>query len=374
VRLGVLGGGQLGQMLALAAHPLEIEVTMLDPSVEAPGGRVARLVTGSFDDRDVLVELAAAADVVTAEWENVPLEAVEFLAERLPFRPGAAAFATAQDRLSEKLLFAELGIPTPDWRAIESLGELRSAVAEIGLPAVAKTRRLGYDGKGQVVVRSEAELPAAWETLNRPSVVEALVPFERELSVLAARGLTGETALYPPVENRHADGILRLSLAPAPALGDDLERCASDYATRLLDRLDYVGVLALELFQVEGQLLANEVAPRVHNSGHWTIEGAETSQFENHVRSVLGLPLGSTRLVSPSAMVNLIGEVPDPARVLSVPGAHLHLYGKEARPGRKLGHVTLTAAAGVRDERLGDLLEAAGLDVVDEAARSERVG
>ena len=339
MQLGVLGGGQLARMLALAAHPLGIGCTCLDPAPDACAGPVSRLIVGAYDDPAGLDALAAASDAVTFEFESVPASSADRLAAAVPVHPPAAALAVAQDRLHEKSMFRELGIDTPEFRQIDSQADLDA----LELPAVVKTRRLGYDGKGQLVARERTDLDDAFASLgNVPLIAEQLVPFDRELSVIAVRGTGGEVRTYPVVENHHRDGILRLTLAPAPELTTVAQELAAGYMRLLLERLDYVGVLALELFAVGDRLLANEIAPRVHNSGHWTIEGARTSQFENHVRAVAGLPLGACDAIGRSAMVNLIGETPPAARVLRVDGAHLHLYGKAPRPGRKLGHVTLT--------------------------------
>jgi 5-(carboxyamino)imidazole ribonucleotide synthase len=343
--VAVLGGGQLGRMLGLAGIPLGLRFRFLDPVAGAPASAVGALVVGALVDEPSLTEVAAGAAVVTYEWEGVPADAARFLGARFPVRPGARSLEVAQDRLTEKETFRRLGIATPAFAPVGSRAELDQAVDAIGgLPAVLKTRRGGYDGKGQVVVRTPADLDAAWDALgDAPLILESLVPFDRELSVLAVRGTDGEIACWPLVENVHEGGILRVSRAPAPGLDPARQRRGEDLATRLLTDLDHVGVLAVELFEVDGELLANEIAPRVHNSGHWTIEGAETSQFENHLRAILGRPLGSTAPRGPSAMVNCIGAMPDRDAVLSVPGAHLHDYGKAPRPGRKLGHVTVTA-------------------------------
>jgi 5-(carboxyamino)imidazole ribonucleotide synthase len=255
--------------------------------------------------------------------------------------PSLEALRVSQDRLNEKLTFAELGVPTAPYAQVGSFEELQHAAPRIGYPSILKTRRMGYDGKGQFVLRRADELAMAWERLHSTDLIlEGLVPFDRELSIIAVRGRDGETLFYPLVENRHADGILRVSYAPA-GHAEGVQSVAEDYATRVLDALDYVGVLAIELFQAGAQLIANEMAPRVHNSGHWTIEGAPTSQFENHVRAILGYPLGDVTAVGYSAMVNIIGRLPAPEQVLRHRDAHLHLYGKGARPGRKLGHITL---------------------------------
>ncbi len=282
--------------------------------------------------------------LVTYEFENVPVEAARFLAERVPVYPPPAALEAAQDRFAEKSLFRKLGIATTEFSAVSNSSELDVALKTIGLPAVLKTSRMGYDGKGQWILRSTEDVAKAKSELPPVKLIlERFVPFTRELSVLAVRSLNGETAIYPLVENHHRSGILRLSLAPAPRLDAPIQRAAENAAHRVLESLNYAGVLALEFFEHQGELLVNEMAPRVHNSGHWTIEGAVTSQFENHLRAVLGLPLGSTGLTGHCAMLNLIGDLPESAEVLAVPDAHLHLYGKSPRPGRKLGHVTLRA-------------------------------
>jgi len=342
--LGILGAGQLGRMLALAGTPLGLRFRFLDPTPDSPAGQLAPQIAGDYEDSQTMETFAAGLDVVTYEFENVPVESARWLAERVPVYPLPQALETAQDRLREKTLFQQLGIPVPPFAAVDSREDLERAAGQIGLPAVLKTRRFGYDGKGQFVLRAEADIDAAWQTLGgRPLLLEGFVSFEREVSVLAVRGRSGETAFYPLVENHHAGGILRLSLAPAPGLMDALQAEAQRIAMRVLETLDYVGVLAIELFEEKGRLLANEMAPRVHNSGHWTIEGAETSQFENHLRAILGLPLGETAALGHSAMWNLIGTLPDREALLSISHAHLHLYGKSPRPGRKLGHVTLRA-------------------------------
>jgi 5-(carboxyamino)imidazole ribonucleotide synthase len=373
VTIGILGGGQLGYMLALAGYPLGLHFRFLDPSPEAPVGRIATRITAQFTDRSALKKFAAGLELVTYEFENVPVEAARFLAEYVPVLPPPDALEAAQDRLNEKRLFQRLGIATTEFAAVADQEALDGAIKQIGLPAILKACRMGYDGKGQWilrspedVVRAKSELPAANASAgkrtgeqaeqNAPFLLERLVPFTRELSVLAVRGRTGETAFYPLVENHHRAGILRLSLAPAPQLDRTVQQAAEDAARRVFDTLQYVGVLAIEFFEHEGRLLANEMAPRVHNSGHWTIEGAVTSQFENHLRAVVGLPLGSTSAIGCSAMLNLIGDVPDSAEVLTVRDAHLHLYGKSARAGRKLGHVTLRASSPEQlASRLGEL-------------------
>jgi 5-(carboxyamino)imidazole ribonucleotide synthase len=343
--VAVLGGGQLGRMLGLAGIPLGLRFRFLDPVAGAPASAVGELVVGALGDEAALAAVARDAAVVTYEWEGVPADAARFLADRVPVRPGARSLEVAQDRLTEKKTFRRLGIGTPTFAPVDERAQLERAVAEVGgFPAVLKTRRGGYDGKGQHVLRDASDLDPAWAELGGvPLILEARVPFDRELSVLAVRGLDGAVACWPLVENHHEGGILRLSRAPAPGVDVALQARGEALAAGLLDDLDHVGVLAVELFDVGGELLANEIAPRVHNSGHWTIEGAETSQFENHLRAILGLPLGATVPLGPSAMLNCIGEMPAPDAVLSVPGAHFHDYGKAPRPGRKLGHVTVTA-------------------------------
>ena len=344
--LGILGGGQLGYMLALAGYPLGLHFRFLDPSPEAPVGRIAQRVTADYTDHAALEKFSSGLELVTYEFENVPVEAAKFLAERVPVYPPPAALEVAQDRLAEKTLFRTLSIGTTEFLPVPKPGDLEAATRQFALPAVLKTCRMGYDGKGQRVLRAAEDVAKARLELPKvPHILERFVPFTRELSVLAVRSRNGETAFYPLVENHHRGGILRLSLAPAPSLAPPLQRAAEDIARRVLESLKYVGVLAIEFFEHEGRLLANEMAPRVHNSGHWTIEGAVTSQFENHLRAVLGLPLGSTAAAGHCAMINLIGDLPEPSEVLAVPDAHLHFYGKAPRPGRKLGHVTLRAAS-----------------------------
>lgn len=347
--IGILGGGQLGYMLALAGYPLGLHFRFLDPSPEAPVGRIAQRVTAEYTDQSALEKFSSGLELITYEFENVPVAAARFLAQRVPVYPPPAALEAAQDRVAEKTLFQKLGISTTDFLPVAKPGEFGAAIKQLGLPAVLKTSRMGYDGKGQWILRTQEDVARARSELPKVSfILERFVPFTRELSVLAVRSRSGETAFYPLVENHHRGGILRLSLAPAPSLDPRIQRAAEDVARRVLESMKYAGVLAIEFFEHEGRLLANEMAPRVHNSGHWTIEGALTSQFENHLRAVLGLPLGSTQPAGHCAMINLIGELPEPSEVLAVPDAHLHLYGKLARPGRKLGHVTLRATSAER--------------------------
>jgi len=340
--IGILGGGQLGRMLALAGHALGESFRVLDPSEDATAGVVAEHVHGSYTDQDALQQFARDLKVVTYEFENVPVETTEELEKLTPVYPPPSALRIAQDRLAEKSMCRELGINTPSFLPVDNLDELHTAIETVGLPAVLKTRRLGYDGKGQTVIHSAAEVPDAWTSLGKTGLIlESFVPFDRELSIIAVRNRKGDCRFYPLIQNHHSQGILRVSIAPAPQLTLAIEKRAEDIARAVLERLHYVGTLAIELFDVKGELLVNELAPRVHNTGHWTIEGAETSQFENHLRAIIGLPLGSTSIVAPSTMVNLIGKIPPIEEVLSIPGVHVHLYGKEPRPGRKVGHVTI---------------------------------
>jgi len=352
MHVGILGGGQLGRMLALAAYPLGMHVRVFDPAPDACAGQVAEHIEAKFTNAEAIVRFAEGLDVVTFEWENVPSVAAGYLAGRLPFFPSVLALETAQDRLDEKLLFESAGLETAPFRTVETREELRAAVAAIRLPALLKTRRDGYDGKGQYVLRAPADEDKAWETLgpmpggSAPGaglLLEGFVAFERELSIVGVRGRRGDVRFYPLVENHHRDGILRLTLAPAPDVAPERQREAEAMLLEVMEELEYVGVLAIELFDYQGRLLANEIAPRVHNSGHWSMDGAEAGQFENHMRAIAGLPLGSTEPLGVSAMVNLIGTLPRSEDVLAIEGAHLHLYGKEPRPGRKLGHVNVVA-------------------------------
>ena len=345
--VGILGGGQLARMMALAGAPLGLRFLVLDSAKDACAGQFAPMVVGDYTDQAALAEFASRVDVATFDFENVPADAARWLAERVPVFPNPRALAVAQDRLAEKTLFRELDIPVPRFAAIASREDLDAAVADIGLPCILKTRRLGYDGKGQFRIKSVADIDAAWQALGAQAgsvglILEAFVAFEREISVVAVRGRDGEFRAWPLTENWHVDGVLSASLAPA-TVDSGLNDTALSYARRLAEALDYVGVLALELFCRDGVLLANELAPRVHNSGHWTIEGSETSQFQNHLRAVLGIPLGSTRMIGHACMLNWIGAMPDAGAVLREPGGHWHDYGKEARDGRKVGHATVRA-------------------------------
>jgi len=344
MHIGILGGGQLGRMLALAGHPLGMRFRVLESAVECPAAAVADHDRGEFDSYQALFAFAQGLHVITYEFENVPVESARWLAERVPVFPPPRALEVGQDRMAEKVFFQGLGVSVPAFAAVGSRADLDLAMDQIGLPAVLKTTRFGYDGKGQAVIQTRTDVEPVWAALGgRPLVLEGFVPFERELSILAVRGRSGELAFYPLVENIHRNGILRVSTGPANGVSRGLQAKAEGIAKKALEALDYAGVLAVELFQVGDELLVNEMAPRVHNSGHWTIEGADTSQFENHLRAVAGLPLGPTTAVGQSVMINLIGGWPDPAAVLAIPGAHLHLYGKKPRPNRKVGHITVRA-------------------------------
>lgn len=357
MKVGIIGAGQLGRMLALAGYPLGLRFVFLDQSEDAPGAQVGRIIPGAFDDKAQLQKLARAVDVITFDVENVPVDAVEEIAAQKPFLPPVAALGASQDRLSEKTLFRQLRIPTPEFKAVDGLADLHHAVESIGLPGVLKTRRLGYDGRGQYYLRTREDIDVAWSTLGSvPLIYEAFVPFEREISIIGARSVNGATKFYPIADNTHAHGILRYSIAPF--VNARLQKQAESYLKRVLKHLDYAGILTIEFFVKRGQLIANEMAPRVHNSGHWTIEGAVTSQFENHVRAILGLPLGETRAQGHSAMINFIGTLPEPADLLHIPGLHYHSYDKVPRANRKLGHCTInlpTRAA--RDQALKKVLK-----------------
>ncbi len=348
--IGVVGAGQLGRMLALAGYKLGLDVLFLDRTTATPGAAVAPTLCGEFTDGKLLRELARRSEVITFDWENVSVDSLAALGRNTRIAPPLRALAASQDRLSEKRLFEKLGIPTTRHAAVESRAQLLRAVARIGLPGVLKTRRLGYDGKGQAVLRSAADLePALAAMQGAPALYEELVPFDFEVSILGARNARGQIVTWPLNGNVHRDGILHITRAPfgPPAL----QRRAALYLRRMLEHFDYQGVLNIEFFVRRGRLLANETAPRVHNSGHWTIEGAETSQFENHLRAILDLPLGPTAARGHCAMLNLIGTLPDREALLALPGVHLHDYGKSPRPGRKLGHCTVVQPTPAARER-----------------------
>lgn len=339
MKIGILGGGQLARMIALSGYPLGQQFIILDPSQEAGAVPLGHHLNGDYDDPTLLEALAEQADVVTYEFENVPAETAEYLSAHTQVYPAPNALAVAQDRLLEKQFFHQLGIDTAPFAPIDSLQDLHNALSEIGYPAIIKSRRMGYDGKGQIVIHSNDQIDQAWQTIQQvPSIVEGFVNFDREISIIAARNTKSEIAFYPLSENEHRGGILRISEAKP---NDPLQHEAEQAVAKLLNKLDYVGIIALELFDLHGHIVANEFAPRVHNSGHWTIEGAHTSQFENHLRAILGLPLGRTQTKGFAGMVNFIGGLPDSEKVLNIPHAHLHLYDKSARKGRKVAHASV---------------------------------
>lgn len=342
MKIGVIGGGQLGRMLALAGTPLGMKFVFLDPAQDACAATLGEHIHADYHDHEHLRQLADQVDMVTFEFESVPADTVAFLSQFVPVYPGAESLRIARDRLLEKNLFRSLDIPVAPFAAVESQVELEQAVVSIGLPAVLKTRTLGYDGKGQKVLRAAADVNAAYAELGSvPCILEDFVDFSGEVSLIAARGRDGACKFYPLVHNTHRDGILRLSIASHQR---PLQTLAEQYTLAVLEHLDYVGVMAFEFFEVDGGLKANEIAPRVHNSGHWTIEGAECSQFENHLRAITGLPLGATDKVGESAMVNFIGIVPGIAGLAAISDCHVHDYGKAFKEGRKVGHATVRSA------------------------------
>lgn len=354
MNVGVLGAGQLGRMLAIAGRSLGARFRFLDPNPDSPAREFGELRVADFGDASALDQFAEGLDVVTYEFESIPVDAVETVAKRVAVFPPVQALRIAQDRVLEKRCFQHMGIRTAPSRDVASRGDLEKAAHEIGLPAVLKTRRFGYDGKGQVVIRAEDELGEAWDRLGGvPLILEQFVEFDRELSIIGARGRDGEIVFYPLVENEHEGGILSCSFAPAD-VSEAKTRTARDYVRRMMSSFDYVGVLTLEMFESGDKLIANEIAPRVHNSGHWTIEGAETSQFENHVRAVMGRELGSTAAAGFSMMLNILGAAPDVGRIESATEAKVHMYGKRPAPRRKLGHATITGsdARNVRERGL----------------------
>ena len=350
MRIGIIGAGQLGQMLGFAARDLDVACVFIDPSDRPPAAVCGEVIQRPFDDPEALAELAATCDVVTYEFENVPVEALHRIEDKVAVYPPASALQHSQDRLAEKQLFDRLGIPLPGYHVVDTRDDLDAAVDRLGLPLVVKTRRLGYDGKGQVVIREHGDIDTAWQSVGGNALIaEQWVPFDYEVSCIGVRNVGGDVVIYPLSHNVHESGILRTSRSPieAPALAETAEH----YVRTMLEHLDYVGTLALELFVCGEDLLANEFAPRVHNSGHWSIEGSRTSQFENHLRAILNRSLGSTASVGHAGMVNLIGEIPDAAR--EIDGAFVHEYGKSPRAGRKLGHITLVGdTAAARDKFL----------------------
>jgi len=358
-RVGIIGGGQLALMLAQSVEKLGVRCTVLDPNERCCARAVCEQIVGEYDDPDALKQLAACSDVVTYEFENVPAAAGEVIKPIKPIHPNPDALGYAQDRHLERTMFKDLDIAIPNYRAVDDVESLESALAELGTPAILKARSLGYDGKGQVLINDASTAAEAFATIGSvPAILDQFVEFERELSIVATRSIEGNIAYYPLSANVHRGGILRVSKAPARDVNEHLIEQAQHAARQILNRFDYVGTIAVEFFQIgtgeDATLVANEIAPRVHNTGHWTIEGAETSQFENHMRAVMGMELGSAAPVGHSAMVNIIGDEPRPGALESMPEAHVHMYGKSPRAGRKIGHVTLNAP---RADELDALLE-----------------
>jgi 5-(carboxyamino)imidazole ribonucleotide synthase len=355
--VGIVGAGQLGRMMALAGYPLGLRCLFLDRSPDAPGAQVAPILLGELEDAARLLELASRSDVVTFDWENISSKALAPLEKITTIRPPREALEVSQDRLQEKALFKTLKIPVAAHAAVDDKNDLLKATAKLGASGILKTRRLGYDGKGQCVIRRSADMDGAWDRMGGAGLIyEQFQKFSREVSIIGARSADGEIVYYPLSANTHAGGILRYSVAPYGNAA--LEKTARRYLKKIMEALDYVGVLTIEFFVVGGRLVANEMAPRVHNSGHWTIEGCVTSQFENHLRAICNLPLGSTRTVGHAAMVNFLGEMPDSSQLLTVEGLAFHDYGKEPRPGRKLGHCTiLRRSAKERNLALAQVLD-----------------
>jgi 5-(carboxyamino)imidazole ribonucleotide synthase len=336
-RIGVLGAGQLALMLAQAATALDVDAICAGQPGDC-AEQVATVVPVDLDDASAVAAFAAGVDLVTIESENIHADVLS----GLNLYPNARAVGIAQERLKEKRFFQECGIGTAPIAPVDSLEDLTDAIETIGLPAILKTRRMGYDGKGQVRLCDRSDAVAAWAAVGKvPCILEGMVRFDAEVSLIAARSRSGKVVFYPLIENHHRDGILRTSIAPF--VDEHLQRQAEGYLAVLLEKVDYVGVLAVEFFVVDGTLLANEMAPRVHNSGHWTIEGSETSQFENHLRAIAGMELGSTKS-RPTVMLNCIGTMPSLSETSTFPHLFRHDYGKEARPGRKVGHLTFPAS------------------------------
>ncbi|WP_166263174.1 5-(carboxyamino)imidazole ribonucleotide synthase [Marinobacter caseinilyticus] len=341
MRIGVLGAGQLGRMLALAGYPLANTFVFYDISGNPSVGLGDIIIDR---DEQYLDDFLSRVDRVTYEFEHLPVHIAEKIAASKPVHPAPRSLQVCQNREAEKKLFGALGIPTPEWRMADSPESLKAAAEALGCPVVAKSNTEGYDGKGQAVLRSPEDASDAWHSINHSRLmVEKFVDFSREVSIISVRGEDGQVAVYPITENIHHDGILRYSVAPAPGLTPPVSEQAERFASALLNELNYVGVLALELFETPEGLVANEMAPRVHNSGHWTIEGASTSQFENHIRAVSGQPLGDVSPRGVSCMINIIGEHGDIRRIMELPYTHVHLYDKLERPGRKLGHINVLA-------------------------------
>lgn len=357
MKLGILGGGQLARMLAQSAYPLGIKTVCIDPSKDACAGEVTQLIHADYTDQTALTQFIQEVDCVTLETENIPLACVDYLERFVPVYPNKQALTITQDRLTEKSFSKSLGIDTAAFEAVKDERHLEEIIQQIGYPTILKIQRFGYDGKGQFIIRSRGDIAQAYQALsNNDLIVEKFVNFEFECSLICVRNQTGEMAFYPLVKNQHKDGVLRISEAPLNQ--PKLQQAAQRIAAKILQTLKYVGVLTIEFFVNGEQLLVNEMAPRVHNSGHWTIEGAETSQFENHLRAVFNLPLGSTEAIGYSILFNCLGEMPSLRSCLSIPGAHYHSYSKQPRPMRKLGHITCVSQDISRYEQSKAKLEA----------------
>lgn len=342
MRIGILGSGQLGRMLALAGRPLGLTFSFYDTPPNPPISDLGPYFNPDVDD-DALAKFIDANDVFTYEFENFLPDLAQQVADKKPFYPFVENLARSQDRGREKGLFTELDIPVPPYKIAASENEVKKAFEALGVPVVVKTTTMGYDGKGQAVVRELSVADTVWEQFQTEVIIEQFVPFRRELSQVASRNKNGDIVFYPLVENFHYEGILRYTLAPAPGVSAELTAQAQKYVGSILEHLNYVGTCTLEMFETEDGLFANEMAARVHNSGHWTQDGAVTSQFENHLRAIMDWPLGQTEVRCDTAMINIIGELSDPHQVLQMPGTHLHLYDKSERPGRKLGHINVCA-------------------------------
>lgn len=357
MKIGVIGAGQLGRMLCLDGLKLNNEFCFYSESASECCNDLGAVTLGSFKDQDSIERFCNECDVVTFEFENIPADVLNNLKN---IRPGARSLEISQDRLSEKSFMEKLGIRTPKYQAVSNIEDCKSAAQHVGLPLVLKTRRLGYDGKGQFIVRTQEDIEPALKQLGGSELIaEEFIPFSKELSVIGVRGQNGEIAIYPLFENKHSEGILRVTKFPAPEISEEIHKKAADYISRLLNELSHVGVLTLEMFEMNGELIGNEIAPRVHNSGHCTIEATVTSQFENHIRAVTGLPLGETRAISKSVMFNIIGNLPKMDALAEIPGANIHNYQKSERAGRKIGHITLLVDS-FNDPRIDQISELAG--------------
>lgn len=344
MRIGIIGAGQLGKMLALAGYKLGFSFVFYDPNKDSPALNLGKSFVSEYTDTNKLLEFAHECDVITYEFENIPAQALKALEKTGKLFPSTKALEISQDRLTEKEHLQSLNIPTASFSKVNNKDDLLKAVETLGFPLILKTRTLGYDGKGQVVIEKDEDIYKAEQLLSVPCIAEKKMAFNRELSLIAVRGKDKSTAFYPLAENIHNEGILFTSISPADN-SKQIQKQAQNIAKKLFKSLKYVGVLAIELFQCGEQLLVNEIAPRVHNTGHWSIEGALTSQFENHIRAITGLPLGDTRIKGKAGMVNIIGAVPDIETILKLKGVNLHMYGKAPRPGRKIGHVNFASSS-----------------------------